>query len=242
MATLKTLLKDDNEVESIAIERATGIRITNAPYDDLSFTFVGRKLSNTVGTVDMDWDKNVVKFQQGGDITKSKDRVQASEPYLHYFQTGSAIEIFPHFHWHQYNDTDQFTVELQYRVTKIGGGYKEDQSDWSSIQATTCDGNDAFPFNLNGKDFMHQLTTFAPQIVDVDLSTEIEIMFTRVDSNGVASMYIKRFDFQRSITLTGMVDESKITSVNANKKLIPYVHQHYKYLSISRVCYCFYLE
>lgn len=208
-ASLKETLKTPGEVDFIIFGTDSAARMNDSTYDDLSFTFVGRRLSSTVGTVDMDWDKNCVVFQKSGSLANRNDRVQGSEPYMHYFKASQdesdLITIYPHFHWHQYNDTDQYIVSVAIRIKNNGKSYKEDWIDATTYITTTCDGNDVFPFSLDaGADFMEQITTFTPITAYINLSAEIEMMFTRTDgSTFTHNLYVPRFDIHCPIDKIG---------------------------------------
>jgi len=181
-------------------------------FDDLTFNFVGRRLSVNNGTVDMEWDYNVAKFQSNGDITNKNRRVQASETYRHEFKTSKTpTDLIPtewHFHWEQFNTTDKFEIEMWYRVVNNGMSYKDDYTDWTKLKVKTNDGHDVFPFNLNGGDYMLQITSFPIQEVFAKLSAEVEIFFTRID-NGVDSggdFFCKRLDVHIPIDKIGTSD------------------------------------
>jgi len=178
-------------------------------FDDLTFNFVGRRLAITAGTVDMDWVLNCAKFQKNGTITNQNRRIQASETYRHEFLfSKDETDLIPtewHFHWQQFNTTDKFEVELWYRITNNGIAYKDDYSDWTKLKVKTNDGHDVFPFALNGKDFMLQITSFPIQHIFAQISAEVEIFFTRIDS-GVTSgndFFCKRMDVHVPIDKIG---------------------------------------
>jgi hypothetical protein len=170
-------------------------------YKDLTFNFVGRKLYSNQGTIDMDWDKNALKFQKGGDLADKNNRIQGSETYNHEFKFSTSssdlITIKPHFHWQQYNDTDQYEVSYKWRILTNTNCYMDDGSDWTTATVKTCDGHDLKTFSLeSGKDFMVQLTEFPDITAHIDLSSEIQVMITRIDNNSFTKdLYMLRFDF-----------------------------------------------
>jgi len=177
-------------------------------FKDITFNFIGRKIANNTGTVDMGWTKNAMRFQKNGSLSVINNRVQGSETYNHEFRTSKSLtDLIPlemHFHWHQYNTTDKFDVALMYRITNNRQSHKEDQSDWTTINVTTNDGHEAYPFNLDaGDDYMMQITSFAIQNVYVTLSAEIEMMFTRTDNTTFRKLYVKRFDIHAPVNRFG---------------------------------------
>jgi hypothetical protein len=179
-------------------------------YDDLTFNFVGINLMSTAGSVDMDWDKNAVKFQRLGSVSNSANRVQGSETWVHKYRCSkNASDLIPvemHFHWLQFNATDKSTIKIRYRITNNGKSYKSNNTDWTELSIITNNGSDVFPFALEvGKDFMLQITCFPLQLVYATISAEVELFFAREDA-GTFDTYIKRFDIHAPIDKMGSTE------------------------------------
>ena len=162
-------------------------------YDDIILASFARKTFVSAGRVDYDWDKLCIKMQNNGSNTNPSDHVSGTDHIGHKFvESKNESDLIPidiHFHWLQFNNTDQYEFELKWRIINNGKSYSD--SDWNTEIIKTCNGNDELPFVLeSGKDYTEQITTICTPNVYIKRSSQMQVKFARIDSNSFTNDFL----------------------------------------------------
>lgn len=145
-------------------------------YDDLIGDIFARRLYSTTGTLDYDYNEQMIKFQAGGDLTNKNDRIMFNIQLTHNMIFGANSYFKMHGHWKQV-DATQYTMEGEYRILNNG----EVPGSWISFSANTVD--DAI-FTYPGSGDFNQIIDFPGfDITSCDVSSIIQIRLTRTDGN-----------------------------------------------------------
>lgn len=169
----------------VALNEEQGIRAhgDSTAWRDMVMDIFGRRLSSTTGRVDYDWNENAIKFQSGGSITNSADRVGGNQQINHEFRVGSGITFKPHIHWFQEvvsNTVKPYVLTARYRLQR--NNYAKTTA-WTTV---TCDvgsgGDDIFDFTGEADGFYNQLSRFPDITIDCSVSDTVQIQMTRTDS------------------------------------------------------------
>ena len=143
-------------------------------WDDIVGDAFGRKLNSSTGKLDYDWSENNLKFQSGGDITKSADRLVWNVQKMHKVKTDSELRYHIHF---EKSDNTVRTFTLQYRIQ---GNGEEKTTSWTTLTTTTEPVNEVFPYSGGT---LNQIVKFPPiDWSDVILSSTVNFRLARTDS------------------------------------------------------------
>jgi len=178
---------------------AKEFKLSNTVWNDMIMDLFGRRLSSTSGKVAYDYDENVIKFDSGGSITNSADRVGGNQEINHEYKSGNII-LKPHIHWFQ-DAATKFVITMRYRV-QINGQAKT--TEWTTTTLVANDGDDIWEYPGSGT--LNQITSFPNISVNVGVSDTIQIQMTRTDNLG-GDMSIYFFDLHGEIDSLGSAKE-----------------------------------
>ena len=151
-------------------------------YEDLVGDIFSKRLNGTTGKVDYKWDENAIKFQSGGDIDTTVDRVQWDIQIPHGAAIGNKSYFKMHFHWFQ--ETVAGTFTLRYRKQLNGAEKTTAWTDITTTTGTTAGQGSADAFDPSGLTTCNQITTFAEiDISDMNISDTLQFMLARTDTN-----------------------------------------------------------
>jgi len=144
-------------------------------WDDLVNSLVGKRLSSTSGKVDYDYDENAIKFQSGGNIATSNDRVVFNLQYPHACVVDGEMRL--HIHWEQPDATvRQFSV--QYRIQENGA---TKATTWTTVVVDTDDGGASVFTYVSGT--LNQITKLATiDMTGASISATVQFRLARTDS------------------------------------------------------------
>jgi len=164
------IIKDDGSLRKMG---------TSQVYDDILGDLFSKKLAVANGRVDYDWEENVIKFQDSGDIDDLNKRIQTNMQFPHAATLGDDAFLQYHFHWFQ-EDTTQRDLTMAYRLQVNG---EEKVENWTELTVSTNNGLEIFPY-ITGTT-LNQITYFPEiDVSSVGISTTIQLRIARQDSNG----------------------------------------------------------
>ena len=167
-------------------------------FDDLIGNMFARKLYSTVGTLDYDYDNQMIKFQSGGDLTDKNDRIMFNIQLVHKMVFGVDSFMKLHFHWLQTSST-AYTIAGEYRILNNNSGAT---STWTSFSGDTATDN---IFTYPGSGDFNQIIDFPEiDITSCSVSSIVQVRFTRDDSNA-GDMLISYADYHVGIDGSGSV-------------------------------------
>jgi len=176
-------------------------------WKDMVMDIFSKRLNGTSGKVDYDWNENAIKFQSGGSITTTIDRVQGNQEINYEFQVGSSIIFKPHIHWFQEVTSgvaDARTLTMKYRLQKNGIAKK---TTWTTVTCNTgIGGNDIFDFTGEVNGFYNQLSRFPDITVDCSVSDTLQFMIARTDTD-LGDMLVYFFDLHGKVDSFGSDEE-----------------------------------
>ena len=211
--TLKNALKDTDNLERISATkisnsdtnytevRADGTQRlvgTATAWKDIVGDLFGKRLANTSGRVDYDFDENAIKFQNSGSISTANDRVGANLEINHELKVGTSITFKPHIHWFQVvtsGAVTAFVLTMRYRIQR--NNY-EKVTAWTTV-TLTAGTDDIFDFTGEADGTYNQLTEFPDIVADCGVSDTIQFQMARTDALA-GDMYVYFMDIH------GMVD------------------------------------
>jgi len=149
-----------------------------AVYDDIIGDIFSKKLNNTTGKVDYDWDDNFIKFQPNGSFSTVNDRVQFNLQIPHKAVIGSNSYLRFHVHHFQYDGTTR-EIKLRYRIQNNGA---TQTTTWNTI-STTIGPTNGFDKYTYSSGIINQITIFPEiDITGANISSTLQIQITREDS------------------------------------------------------------
>lgn len=175
-----------------------GIKLFTPVWRDMIMDLFGRRLGSVAGSVDYDYEENVIIFSPGGVITNVNDRVGGNQEINHQFEIG-VVTFKPHVHWWQ-SDGKNYEFTMRYRLQRNG---QEKETIWTTLTTTANDGNDRFEY-LSGT--INQITKFSDITINVGHSDTFQVQLTRTDSEaGDIPMFF--FDMHGRIDRLGTNNE-----------------------------------
>ena len=102
-------------------------------WDDLVGSLAARKLENTTGKIDYDWDENALKFQSGGSISTRVDRLIFNYQKPHGAKESSELRLHIHF---EQTSTNKIVFTTQYRIQENLG---TKTTAWTTVTANSDD-------------------------------------------------------------------------------------------------------
>lgn len=174
----KWLYKSTGTTNGIKIESDGSLRKygDSIVFEDLIGNLFGRKLYSTVGTLDYDYDEQMIKFQPSGDLTDKNDRIMFNIQLIHSMDFDDDSFFKMHLHWLQVSSTT-FTLEGEYRILNNG---EAAGTTWTSFSADTS--SDSLFTYSSGR--LNQITVFPEiDISSCNISSIVQIRFTRTDGN-----------------------------------------------------------
>ena len=145
-------------------------------WDDLVADLSGRRLSSVAGKVDYDYDENAVKFQSGGSLSNSADRVTVNYQFSHSTYFGTGAKFHWHYHWWQ-PDAKAYVISYRYRIQQNGSSKT---TAWTTGSYTVGTGGEAFTYSSGTINQISELVEI--DIAGLALSDTIQIQFARTDS------------------------------------------------------------
>lgn len=187
-----TIVADDGSLRKIG---------TAVVYEDIIGDVFSKKLYVTTGRIDYDWDENLIKFQNNGDITSKNDRIQYNLQIPHQAVIGANSYMKWHIHWFQ-EDTIQRELTFQYRLQNNG---EAKITPWSTVMLKTNDGDDKFPYTSGT---INQITTFKNEIdiTTANISSTLQVRIAREDGNS-GNLLVTFIDAHIAIDCDGSEDE-----------------------------------
>ncbi len=177
---------------------------------DIIGDLFGRRLSSTSGRVDYDFDENAIKFQSGGSISNSADRVGANLEINHELKVGSSITFKPHIHWFQEVSSGAVTAFVLTMKYRIQNNNAAKTTAWTTV-TLTAGTDDVFDFTGEADGTYNQLSRFPNIVVNCGVSDTIQFQMARTDSLS-GNMYIYFMDMHAMIDSFGSDEE--ITKTN----------------------------
>ena len=151
---------------------------------DMVGDLYGKRLASVIGKVDYDDEENAIKFQSGGDLADSDDRVGSNLQINHEFKIGSGISFKPHIHWFQEiiggAISHAFVLSMRYRFQR--NGYAKNET-WTTV-ALTAGVDDILDFTSEVDGIYNQLSRFPDITVDCNVSDTIQFQIARTDTLG----------------------------------------------------------
>lgn len=144
-------------------------------WKDIIGDVFGRRLADTAGKVDYDWNENALVLQPGGSIANQNDRVQWNQEINHELVVGSNVLFYPHLHWFQ-EDATQRTVTLEYRLQRVDTAKTVS---WTQISLITGLAANAFPYSGG---IWNQISSFPDLTIDCGISDTLQFRMARTDS------------------------------------------------------------
>jgi len=176
-------------------------------WQDMVGDLFGKALASVLGKVDFDYDENALKFQSGGSITTTNDRVGSNLQINHNFKVGSSITFRPHVHWFQNVATGAvtpFVLTMRYRLQRNG---QTKATAWTTV---TCDvgagGDDIFDFTGESDGDYNQLSRFPDIVIDCNVSDTIQFQMARTDSES-GDMLVYFMDMHGEVDSFGSDEE-----------------------------------
>jgi hypothetical protein len=153
-------------------------------WKDMVMDLFGKRLLSTSGTVDYDYDENVITFDDDGSIETANDRVGGNQEINHEFKVGENITFKPHIHWWQQVTTgavEPIVFTMRYRVQRNNAAKA---TSWTTITAEAGTADDVFDFTSEADGLYNQITRFDDMTFTCGVSDTIQIQMTRTDSEG----------------------------------------------------------
>jgi len=194
-------IKTGDATNNVELNKTQGKRYngTSTVWKDMIGDLFGRRLLSQVGKVDYDYENNCLDFASGGSISNANDRVGANLEINHEFKVGLSIPFYLHAHWFQevvshtpdVLDTTAYELTVRWRIVRNGYGINLTTPSWTTITITSGVDNVFDATNLNGEEYMGQLTRASEaKTVDCDISDTFQIQLARTDSlGGVMKVY-----------------------------------------------------
>jgi hypothetical protein len=205
MGTRKFIVDNDTGKTEI---NGKGVRYTGTStvWKDMILDLFGRQLLSSAGTVDYDFDENVILFQANGNIATANDRCGGNQEINHEFKVGTSITFKPHIHWWQQVTTGAVVAHvftLRWRLQR--NGYAKATS-WTTITATAGTADDIYDFKSQTNGLYNQLTRFDDITITCGVSDTIQIQMTRSDAN-VGDIAVTFFDLHGEVDSDGSEEE-----------------------------------
>lgn len=185
-----------------------GVRLygTTSVWNDMLTDLIGRRLSSTTGKVDYVYDENSIKFQSGGSLTNTNNRVAANKQINHFFKVGVNQEFRPHIHWWQQvtsGTVAPIVFSLRWRIQNNG---TLKTTAWTTITANAGTTQDVFDFTGEADGLYNQITNFDPIIVTCNISDILQIQLARTDSES-GDIEAMNFDIHGQVDSQGSDEE-----------------------------------
>ena len=194
-------------------ENGVRLRYNGTMWKDMVADLFSKRLNGTTGKVDYDWDNNAIKFQADGDMDTTVDRVQGNQEINHEFLVGDDIVFKPHIHWFQKVggdntlDPTRYTLEMRWRIARNGYGINLTTPSWTTIELNFGEETEVFDnSNLDGEEYMCQISRFPDIVVDCGISDTIQFQMTRTDSEG-DDLLVYFFDLHGAVDGFGSEEE-----------------------------------
>ena len=143
-------------------------------WDDVVNSLIGKRLYDNAGKVDYNYTENAIKFQPGGVMATTKDRVIFNLQYPHGAKANGSMRL--HIHWEQ-NSTDKIIFTVQYRI-QSNGAVKE--TSWTEVSANSDD-NNVFTYPGSG-DFVNIMELANIDMTGAGISATVQFRIARTDS------------------------------------------------------------
>jgi hypothetical protein len=193
-----------NMIKSNGSQRTPAL---SSAWKDMIADLFGKRLYATAGTVDYDYDENVIIFQANGDITSADDRVGGNQEINHEFLIGTNITFRPHIHWWQQVTSGAvvaYVFTLRWRLQRNG---QAKATSWNTI---TCNvgagGDDVYDFTSEADGLYNQISRFDDITITCGLSDTIQFQMTRSDANA-ANVGVTFFDLHGQVDSNGSDSE-----------------------------------
>ena len=154
-------------------------------WEDMTTSLAGKKLEDNTGKVDYRWDENAIKFQSGGSISVSKDRVIWNYQKLHGIKCDSEMHMHAHF---RQPSNKKFVFTMQHRIQYNGA---VTTTAWTT---TTCNTTDDCVWDYPGSGNFNNIIVFpAIDMSGMEMSDILEFRLARTDVQ-TGDLWVKYID------------------------------------------------